>query len=53
MTSDIKHEHAVIFHDYKATSTDHWFGWLAERLEADGISATIPALRTPVIQTRG
>jgi predicted alpha/beta hydrolase family esterase len=43
MTSGTTHERAIIFHGYGATPEDHWFGWLAERLEADGISTVIPA----------
>ncbi|MFB7252509.1 RBBP9/YdeN family alpha/beta hydrolase [Microbacterium sp. NPDC056234] len=38
---------AVIFHGYGATPADHWFSWLAEQLEAENISATIPALPYP------
>ena len=38
----------MIFHGYGATPADHWFGWLAGQLEADGISATIPALPDPL-----
>ncbi|MDA2804691.1 RBBP9/YdeN family alpha/beta hydrolase [Nocardiopsis suaedae] len=33
-----------IFHGYAATPGDHWFGWLAERLERAGIPADVPAL---------
>lgn len=44
MTSGTTRDHAVIIHGYGATPADHWFGWLAARLEADGISTTIPAL---------
>lgn len=39
---------AVIFHGYGATPEDHWFGWLARRLEADGIQTTTPALPGPL-----
>lgn len=42
--SDTTHHRAVIFHGYGATPADHWFGWLAEQLEAAGISTAIPAL---------
>lgn len=34
----------MIFHGYSAGPDDHWFGWLAEQLETDGISSAIPAL---------
>lgn len=36
--------HAVIFHGYGATPADHWFNWLAQRLENAGIPTRIPAL---------
>lgn len=42
------HKRAVIFHGYRAAPSDHWFGWLADKLEADGIQATIPALPDPL-----
>lgn len=48
MSSRTTHERAVIFHGYGATPADHWFGWLADRLEADGTSAMIPALPNPL-----
>ncbi|WP_231928198.1 RBBP9/YdeN family alpha/beta hydrolase [Devriesea agamarum] len=38
---------AVIFHGYSATPDDHWFGWLAGQLEADGIHTLVPALPNP------
>ncbi|MFC0599852.1 RBBP9/YdeN family alpha/beta hydrolase [Streptomyces palmae] len=38
---------AAIIHGYGATPEDHWFGWLAERLEADGVPTVIPALPDP------
>ncbi|WP_202437395.1 alpha/beta hydrolase, partial [Streptomyces sp. SID5910] len=38
---------ASIIHGYGATPDDHWFGWLAERLRADGIPTTVPALPDP------
>lgn len=47
-TSGTTHERAVIFHGYGAAPADHWFGWLASQLEADGIQATIPALPNPL-----
>lgn len=47
-TLDTTHERAVIFHGYGATPTDHWFGWLAVQLAADGIQTTIPALPDPL-----
>ncbi|WP_416780352.1 RBBP9/YdeN family alpha/beta hydrolase [Microbacterium lacticum] len=43
MTSATERE-AVIFHGYGATPKDHWFGWLAERLNRAGVSAHVPAL---------
>lgn len=46
--SSTAHQRAVIFHGYGATPDDHWFGWLAEQLEAEGISVTIPALPHPL-----
>lgn len=48
MTSRTTLRRAVIFHGYGATPEDHWFDWLARRLEADGIHATIPALPNPL-----
>ncbi|MEX3510943.1 alpha/beta hydrolase [Kocuria carniphila] len=48
MTSRRTLRRAVIFHGYGATPEDHWFGWLAGRLEADGIQTTIPALPNPL-----
>lgn len=38
---------AAIVHGYGATPADHWFGWLAERLAADGLTPTVPALPDP------
>ncbi|MGA7148579.1 MAG: alpha/beta hydrolase [Microbacterium sp.] len=38
---------AVIFHGYGATPEDHWFGWLADRLNRAGVSVHIPALPDP------
>ncbi len=35
---------AVIFHGYAATPADHWFGYLADRLEHEGIAVQVPAL---------
>lgn len=43
MTSTSTRE-AVIFHGYGATPEDHWFGWLAERLDHAGVSTQIPAM---------
>ncbi len=48
MTSTTTQQHAVIFQGYGATPSDHWFGWLAEQLEADGVPTTIPALPSPL-----
>jgi predicted alpha/beta hydrolase family esterase len=47
MTTGTTHRRASIIHGYRATPEDHWFGWLAERLDADGIPATVPALPDP------
>ncbi|MCO5996081.1 RBBP9/YdeN family alpha/beta hydrolase [Actinoallomurus rhizosphaericola] len=44
MTTGTTRRRASIIHGYGASPTDHWFGWLAEQLEADGIPTTIPAL---------
>lgn len=38
---------AAIIHGYGATPADHWFGWLAARLGADGLTTTVPALPDP------
>lgn len=38
---------AAIIHGYGATPADHWFGWLADRLAADGLTPTVPALPDP------
>jgi predicted alpha/beta hydrolase family esterase len=43
---------AVIFHGYRATPEDHWFGWLAEQLDSVGISAHIPPLPDPASPDR-
>ncbi|TDD91432.1 serine hydrolase family protein [Actinomadura darangshiensis] len=48
MTSGTTRKRASIIHGYGATPEDHWFGWLAERLRADGIPTTIPALPNPL-----
>ena len=40
-------QRASIIHGYGATPEDHWFGWLAGQLRADGIPTTIPALPNP------
>lgn len=53
MTSGTTPERAIIFHGYGATPEDHWFGWLAERLEADCISTVIPALPDPLAPSAG
>ncbi|MGO4454731.1 RBBP9/YdeN family alpha/beta hydrolase [Arthrobacter sp. RAF14] len=44
MASTTTGRRALIFHGYGATPEDHWFGWLAKRLEDDGIPVTVPAL---------
>jgi predicted alpha/beta hydrolase family esterase len=43
---------AVIFHGYGATPQDHWFEWLAERLNRIGVSTQIPALPNPAAPHR-
>lgn len=48
MTPGTTHQRAVIFHGYGATPEDHWFGWLAEQLEAVGIPTTVPPLPHPL-----
>lgn len=35
---------ATILHGYTAAPHDHWFPWLAERLEAAGFEVNVPAL---------
>ncbi|WP_225630838.1 RBBP9/YdeN family alpha/beta hydrolase [Streptomyces solaniscabiei] len=47
MTPGTTRQRASIIHGYGATPEDHWFGWLAERLRADGIPTTVPALPAP------
>jgi predicted alpha/beta hydrolase family esterase len=47
MTTGTTQRRAWIIHGYGASPEDHWFGWLAERLNADGILTTIPALPNP------
>lgn len=47
MTVGTTQQRASIIHGYGATPEDHWFGWLADRLRADGITATIPVLPNP------
>ncbi|MFG1665203.1 RBBP9/YdeN family alpha/beta hydrolase [Streptomyces sp. Y7] len=47
VTPGTTQQRASIIHGYGATPEDHWFGWLAEQLRADGIPTTIPALPTP------
>ncbi|MEU8341942.1 alpha/beta hydrolase [Spirillospora sp. NPDC048832] len=44
MTTATTSRRASIIHGYGATPDDHWFGWLAGRLRADGVPTTIPAL---------
>ncbi|OZD70612.1 alpha/beta hydrolase [Rhodococcus sp. 05-340-1] len=43
---------AVIFHGYRATPDDHWFGWLAEQLDSTGITTHIPPLPDPAAPDR-
>lgn len=40
--------HASIIHGYGAAPDDHWFGWLAEHLRANGTPTTVPALPDPL-----
>ncbi|KUO02520.1 RBBP9/YdeN family alpha/beta hydrolase [Streptomyces caeruleatus] len=47
MTPGTTQRRASIIHGYGATPEDHWFGWLAEQLRADGVPTTIPALPSP------
>lgn len=47
MASTTTGPRALIFHGYGATPSDHWFGWLASRLEEDGLPVTVPALPDP------
>ncbi|MFI1161920.1 RBBP9/YdeN family alpha/beta hydrolase [Streptomyces sioyaensis] len=47
MTTGTTQRRASIIHGYGASPEDHWFGWLAEQLNADGILTTIPALPNP------
>ncbi|MFT4296695.1 MAG: alpha/beta hydrolase [Micropruina sp.] len=43
---------ALIFHGYGATPGDHWFGWLADQLDAAGIATIIPPLPDPLSPDR-
>ncbi|RMI27729.1 RBBP9/YdeN family alpha/beta hydrolase [Streptomyces triticirhizae] len=47
MTSGTTLRRASIIHGYGASPEDHWFGWLAERLRADGVPTSVPALPDP------
>ncbi|HLS79764.1 MAG TPA: alpha/beta hydrolase [Nocardia sp.] len=47
MTATTTPRRASIIHGYRATPDDHWFPWLAARLHAEGIPATVPALPGP------
>jgi predicted alpha/beta hydrolase family esterase len=47
MTTGTTRRRATIIHGYGATPEDHWFGRLAEQLDADGVRTTIPALPNP------
>lgn len=44
MTTD---QQASIIHGYGATPDDHWFGWVAECLEAAGTPTKVPVLPDP------
>ncbi|NKY27496.1 RBBP9/YdeN family alpha/beta hydrolase [Nocardia gamkensis] len=44
MTSQPTHARAVVIHGYRATPDDHWFPWLADRLDAAGTPTYVPAL---------
>lgn len=35
---------AYIFHGYGAVPDDHWFGWLAQQLDAANIRTVVPAM---------
>ncbi|MDT9681110.1 alpha/beta hydrolase [Streptomyces sp. TRM76323] len=48
MATGTTRRRASIIHGYGASPGDHWFGWLAEQLEADGVPTTIPALPNPL-----
>ncbi|GGQ09779.1 RBBP9/YdeN family alpha/beta hydrolase [Streptomyces roseolilacinus] len=48
MTTGTTRRRASIIHGYGASPEDHWFGWLAERFEAEGIPTTVPALPDPL-----
>lgn len=37
----------VVVHGYSATPTDHWFGSLAQALEAEGVTVHVPELPDP------
>src|SRR5580765_3812024 len=39
--------HIYIVHGYGASSTDHWFPWLKQEMEARGASVSIIDLPTP------
>ncbi|WP_256990970.1 RBBP9/YdeN family alpha/beta hydrolase [Rhodococcus sp. 06-235-1A] len=43
---------AVIFHGYRATPEDHWFGWLAQQLDSAGISTQLPPMPDPASPSR-
>lgn len=48
MTTHATQQQAFIFHGYGATPEDHWFGWLADELDAVGITTVVPALPDPL-----
>ncbi|MFB7844394.1 RBBP9/YdeN family alpha/beta hydrolase [Microbacterium sp. NPDC056052] len=37
-------ERVVILHGFGASPGDHWFGWVADRLRAEGLDVHVPAL---------
>ncbi|KAB8170922.1 serine hydrolase family protein [Streptomyces sp. 3MP-14] len=47
MTPGTTVRRAAIIHGLGASPDDHWFGWLAERLAADGVPTAVPALPDP------
>jgi predicted alpha/beta hydrolase family esterase len=47
MTTETTRRRASIIHGYGASPEDHWFGWLAARLDAGGVPTTVPALPNP------
>jgi predicted alpha/beta hydrolase family esterase len=44
MGETVEFDRVVIVHGFGATPSDHWFGWLAGRLEPGGAEVAVPAL---------